>query len=300
MNTHGKKALITGINGFTGHYMAAELSAAGYRVFGLGSSASSTKDDYYQADLSDLDSLVAIIKRILPDVVIHLAAIAFVDHGNPSAFYNVNLMGTRNLLQALASCDKKTEAVLLASSANVYGNRQEGKLKETSSTYPVNDYGVSKLSMEYMAHLWCDELPIIITRPFNYTGVGQEENFLLPKIVKHFKSKASKIELGNINVFRDFTDVRALTNAYLRLIESKLAIGQTINVCSGRIYALSEIMNFCTEITGHEIEIIVNPAFVRANEVKSLSGDVAKLKSIIGNWDTPPIEDTLKWMLEAN
>ncbi len=298
MAVNGKKALITGISGFTGYYMAAELSAAGYRVYGISSVANNCPDNY-QADLTDYDNLVKIIIRIKPDYIVHLAAIAFVGHGDASAFYNVNVVGSRNLLQAVVAANYQPKAVLLASSANVYGNSQEGKLNELAAVNPANDYAVSKLAMEYMAHLWKEYLPIIITRPFNYTGVRQTDNFLLPKIVKHFKEKADKIELGNIDVWRDFTDVRALTEAYLRLIECESAVGQTVNVCSGSTYSLREIIQLCEKITAHKIDIKVNPAFIRVNEVKSLSGDVTKLNKIIGNWNTPPIEETLRWMLEA-
>ncbi|WP_099064149.1 NAD-dependent epimerase/dehydratase family protein [Serratia sp. BW106] len=292
----GKRALITGINGFTGRYVAAELSAAGYRVFGLGS-LPSTQEDYRQVNLLNADELAEVIAQIKPDVVVHLAAIAFVGHGDVSAFYNVNVIGTRNLLQALYDCARPLDAVLIASSANIYGNSVEGKLDESMLANPANDYAVSKLAMEYMAKLWVDKLPILITRPFNYTGVGQADNFLLPKIVKHYKEGAAIIELGNIDVWRDFTDVRALSKAYVALLQAK-PVGETINVCSGRTYSLREAVALCEKISGHTLEIRVNPAFVRPNEVKSLCGDASKLRTVIGEWDTPPLEETLRWMLE--
>lgn len=293
----GKRALITGINGFTGRYVAAELSAAGYRVFGLGS-LPSTQDDYLQVNLLNADELTDAIAQVKPDVVVHLAAIAFVGHGDTSAFYSVNVVGTRNLLQALYNCGNSLDAILIASSANVYGNSIEGKLGEHTSANPANDYAVSKLAMEYMAKLWMDKLPIFITRPFNYTGVGQAENFLLPKIVKHYKDKAAIIELGNIDVWRDFTDVRALSKAYAALLQARPA-GEIINVCSGRTYSLREVVALCEKISGHSLAIRVNPAFVRPNEVKSLCGDASKLRATIGEWDTPPLEETLRWMLES-
>lgn len=249
-------------------------------------------------DLLDIDGLTSVIEKVKPHLVVHLAAIAFVGHGNPAAFYDVNIVGTRNLLAALSVVADNIEAVLLASSANVYGNSQAGILSEETAANPANDYAVSKLAMEYMAKLWSEKLPIIIVRPFNYTGVGQSDNFLLPKIVSHFKRKASEIELGNLDVWRDFTDVRALAKAYLGLLLAK-PIGETVNVCSGRTYSLREVVSLCEKITSHNLSIHVNPAFVRANEVKTLCGDSRKLQRIVDGWNTPPLEDTLRWMLET-
>lgn len=296
MAINGKRALITGIQGFTGHYMAVELSAAGYRVFGLGSQPSN-EVDYFQADLLDLSALSSIVEQVKPHLVVHLAAIAFVGHGDAAAFYDVNVVGTRNLLVALSSVANNIEAVLLASSANVYGNSQAGVLSETAVVNPANDYAVSKLAMEYMAKLWSEELPIIIVRPFNYTGVGQNDNFLLPKIVSHFKRRVNEIELGNLDVWRDFTDVRALVKAYLGLLIAK-PIGEVVNVCSGKTYSLRGVIALCEKITSHQLTIRVNPNFVRANEVKNLCGDSNKLQGIVDGWNTPPLEETLRWMLD--
>ncbi|AIS11886.1 GDP-6-deoxy-D-lyxo-4-hexulose reductase [Pseudomonas chlororaphis subsp. aurantiaca] len=295
MTIAGKRALITGIHGFTGRYMAAELQASGYDVIGLGSQPSDDAD-YHQIDLADGPGLRTLLATVQPDVVVHLAALAFVGHGSADAFYRVNLIGTRNLLEAIAANGKQLDCVLLASSANVYGNVSEGLLSESTPPAPANDYAVSKLAMEYMANLWRDKLPIVIARPFNYTGVGQADNFLLPKIVSHFRRKAQKIELGNLDVWRDFSDVRALVHAYRGLIETK-PVGETVNVSSGRVYSLREVIAMCTAITGHQIQVEVNPAFVRSNEVKTLCGDNSKLRSLIGGWHTPSLDETLSWML---
>jgi nucleoside-diphosphate-sugar epimerase len=290
-----RRVLVTGSAGFTGRYMCAELQAAGYQVFGVGSQPAPVPG-YYQADLQDLAQLSAVLADVKPDVVIHLAALAFVGHGDANAFYQVNLQGTRNLLEAIAACGKTPDCVLLASSANVYGNQTEGVLNESTLPAPANDYAVSKLAMEYMARTWLDRLPIVIARPFNYTGVGQAENFLLPKIVSHFRRKADVIELGNLDVWRDFSDVRSVVAAYRGLIETCPA-GQTFNVASGQTHSLREVLSLCEEITGHHIEVQVNPAFVRANEVKMLCGDASRLRACIGQWDTPPLRETLEWML---
>ncbi|MGK3141607.1 GDP-mannose 4,6-dehydratase [Pantoea sp. C2G6] len=297
--TNGKKALITGIMGFTGQYMAAELSAAGYQVFGFGSSPAQKSPNYIQVDLTNLAEVKQAVERVSPDVVIHLAAIAFVGHADPNAFYDVNLCGSRNLLQALCESAKTPEAVLVASSANVYGNNTPGRLAESTLARPANDYAVSKLAMEYMASLFYSKLPIIITRPFNYTGVGQAENFLIPKIVKHFRQRLPVIELGNIDVWRDFSDVRDVTSRYRALLHSS-AFGQVVNVASGKMHSLREVISLCEELTGHKIDIEVNPQFVRPNEIKELCGDISLLdKLTCDNSAKIPLRDTLKWMLEA-
>ncbi|WP_137984288.1 GDP-mannose 4,6-dehydratase, partial [Pseudomonas viridiflava] len=92
--------------------------------------------------------------------------------------------------------------------------------------------------------LWHARLPLVITRPFNYTGVGQAENFLLPKIVSHFTQRESTIELGNLDVWRDFSDVRAVTSAYRGLLEAR-PLGKTLNVCSGVTHSLREVIEMC-------------------------------------------------------
>jgi len=290
------KALITGIKGFTGQYLESELEAAGWEVWGIEAHEEPGVARYQTVDLADADRLRRIVGEVQPDAVVHLAAIAFVGHGDANAFYRVNLIGTRNLLAALAAAGKRPDCVLLASSANVYGNSTEGVLNESTSPNPANDYAVSKLAMEYMARLWRDRLPIVIARPFNYTGVGQTENFLLPKIVSHFRRRAEVIALGNLDVWRDFSDVRAVVRAYRRLLEVRPA-GETVNICSGRARSLREVLSMAETISGHAMRVEVNPALVRANEVRILCGDSSKLKGMIGEWDTPPLEDTLKWML---
>lgn len=289
------RVLITGIEGFTGHYVAEEFRAAGYEVFGtcLGPS---TEASVLSADLNDVEAVRRVIAEVRPHKVVHLAAISFVGHSNAEAFYRVNVVGTRNLLAALAEADQRPDCVLLASSANVYGNSACEVLDEDTPFNPANDYAVSKIAMEYMARLWMDRLPIVITRPFNYTGVGQAANFLLPKIVDHFKRREAVIELGNLDVWRDFSDVRSVAHIYRRLTETAPA-GLAVNVCSGQSYSLREIIAMAEELSGHTLEVRVNPAFVRANEVRYLRGDVARLRSFVSDWPITDFKETLRWML---
>ena len=250
------KVLVTGATGFTGRHFSSIARDAGYEVYPL------------KADLTDAAAVAEEVLQVEPDYVVHLAAIAFVAHGNVDDIYRVNIVGTRHLLHALSLLHVLPKAVLLPSSSNVYGNAKKERLDETTALQPVNDYGVSKLAMEHMARLWMDELPIVITRPFNYTGLNQHPNFLIPKIVGHFIRKESVIELGNIEVERDYSDVRVVCDSYLKLLLTPEAIGQTVNVCSGVAYSLREIVATMENIAGYKINVQGNPKFVRASEIK--------------------------------
>ncbi len=278
------RILVTGLDGFTGCYIKTELESHGHDVIA------------FKSDLTDPVNVDAEIAKILPEAVVHLAGIAFVGHGSANAFYEVNTIGTRNLLASIAKHAAGIKSILLVSSANVYGNRSEGILDETMTPEPANDYAVSKFAMEQMAHLWFDQLPITIVRPFNYTGVGQEDKYLIPKIVSHFKNKNDIIELGNLEVWREFGDVRSVVDIYRQLIEISPA-GKTLNICTGQSYSLKEIVHLCEKITGHSIEIKVNPEFVRQNEIRELKGDSRLLDSIISDKKSYSLHDTLSWML---
>lgn len=301
-----KKVLITGVNGFTGRYLAFEMSQAGYEVHGLIHKSIADfipgVSKLHVADLSDMAGLSKIVKDIQPEKVVHLAAISFVAHGDTDAIYQTNVLGSRNLLEALVQQKNSIENIMLASSANVYGNAMEGILDECTPASPSNDYAISKLTMEYVARLYAERLPLTIVRPFNYTGVGQSKNFLIPKIVSHVRRGASLINLGNLEIARDFSDVRTVVKCYLRLLQADTTavVGKTFNVCSGCAWTLNQILDMVREISGHTFEVQVNPEFVRHNEIKLLIGSNAKLSLAIGELPAIRLEDTLRWMLEED
>jgi nucleoside-diphosphate-sugar epimerase len=294
----GKRALITGLRGFTGYYMARELAAAGYRVFGTVLPGEQCGPDVFEVDLCDRLAVAAVVEQVQPDVVVHLAGIAFVAHADAALMYRVNVVGTRNLLEALAGARRRAAAVLLASSANIYGNADVARIDENVAPAPANDYAVSKLAMEYMARLWMDKLPIVIARPFNYSGRGQAENFLIAKIAAHFRRGERQIELGNLAIARDFSDVRMVANIYRRLLAASPA-GQAFNICSGRSHSIADVIATLEQIAGYRIEVAVNPAFVRANDVLTLAGNNDKLAAAIGPLDPTPLAETLRWMVQA-
>jgi nucleoside-diphosphate-sugar epimerase len=294
------KILISGADGFTGRYLVALLAAAGHEVHGIAHQPVAPPVAGLVAshicDLTDAAALRDVLARIKPDKIAHLAAIAFVAHGDVDAIYRTNVVGTRNLLEAAATTGG-IDAMLVASSANIYGNQVSGVIDEDVPPAPVNDYGVSKLAMEYVARLYADRLPLIVTRPFNYTGVGQNISFVVPKIVDAAARREPTIELGNLDVARDFSDVRDVVTAYAALLDSTAAIGQTFNICSGEAHSLQDVIAMIRELSGHDFEVRVNPAFVRSNEVKMLCGSRQKLDAVIGAQTLHPLRDTIEWML---
>ncbi|MCC8391803.1 GDP-mannose 4,6-dehydratase [Paraburkholderia sp. MMS20-SJTR3] len=282
------KILITGAHGFTGRHLAARAAAEGHDVVAL------------HANLTDKDALHDEVSRIAPDTVVHLAAISFVGHADLSAFYAVNVVGTTYLLDALAQLPTAPQRVLIASSANVYGNSEQSPLSEAHLPAPVNHYAMSKLAMEYMARTYAERLNIVITRPFNYTGAGQNVNFVIPKLAKHFAERAASVALGNLDVEREFNDVQLICDAYMALLAHGQA-GETYNVCTGKPYTLREIIDTFEAITGHKMTIEVNPAFVRKNEVHRLCGNPDKLNQLLQangvSLNVPTLRETLTRML---
>lgn len=284
------KILLTGASGFTGKPFADLARAAGHEVVAL------------TCDLADKAALRQQILAAAPDYVVHLAAISFVGQADDNAFYAVNVVGTMNLLDALHALPQAPHRVLLASSANVYGNCDASPITESQPPAPMNHYATSKLAMEHMARTHADRLPLIFTRPFNYTGVGQDNKFLIPKLVSHFARRAPAIELGNLHVEREFNDVDMVCAAYLQLLEHGQP-GETYNICSGNAYTLQHVIELLYRITGHQIDVTVNPAFVRAGEVHRLCGSPARLQALPapkkGLPPTRSLEETLRHMLAA-
>lgn len=295
--SRSKRLLITGIAGFTGDHLARYFTALGYEVYGT-TIDEPCMPNLFRCDLRDRDAIRSVVEHIHPTHVIHLAAISFVAESNTSLIYDVNVIGSCNLLDALAGLSKAPQKVILASSATVYGDQGCEVLDESMCPRPVNHYGCSKLVMEQMASTYRSKFPIIITRPFNYTGVGQPEHFLIPKIVNHFKEHKSIIELGNLHVEREFNDIRDVCEIYAKLLTCD-AQGETLNLCTGRGITLLSVIDRMNEIAGYEIEVRVNPAFVRPNEIKRLVGSVDRLTSLIGTIKPRPIRDTLLSMYEA-
>ena len=272
-------------------HFAKLAEAAGHRITAL------------QSNITDAPALEAEVLTTDPDWVIHFAGISFVASKDDEAFYRVHALGSSNLLASLSKLRKKPVKVLLASSATVYGNSNVAHASEDQQLNPIDHYAMSKVAMEEMAKTFMDRLPIIIARPFNYTGPGQKGNFLIPKLIAHFTQKNASIELGNLNVEREFNDINMICEAYLNLLQYGTP-AETYNVGSGNARSLKQVIDTLIQMTGHAIEVKVNPDFVRANEVRRMCADPAKLNTLFQahgiQLNVPPLEYTLQRMLQAD
>ena len=279
------RVAVTGAAGFTGRYLLPELVRRGHDAFALA------------ADVTDPQALADALANRAPEAVVHLAAKAFVNVADYGDFYAVNQVGSFNLLEALARVAPGAR-VILASTAQVYGAQASGLVDEASPILPANHYALSKAAMEMGSRFWADRLRITIVRPFNYTGVGQETRYLVPKIVDHFRRRAETIELGNMNVRRDFGDVRSVVDAYAALLEAE-AQPMVVNVATATLESVRGIVDRLEAMTGHHVEVRVNPAFVRADDVPVLGGNNERLRAAATGWQPRLIDETLDWMLKA-
>jgi nucleoside-diphosphate-sugar epimerase len=289
-SSRGGRVWITGHSGFTGQHLSVALAQAGFEPL-----AAPHLPDF---DLRSAASIARELERARPDYVVHLAAVSFVGHGNAADFYQVNTVGTMQLLEGILAAALPVRKIIVASSANIYGNARREPITEDTAPAPVNHYACSKLAMEHMARTLYDRLPILVVRPFNYTGVGQTETFLVPKMVRHFAQRAPVLKLGNLDVVRDFSDVRMVAAAYCALLTSPL-VGTEVNICSGTGHALQSIVDTLAACAGFSPRIEVDPALVRTAELKRLIGSNARLVEAIGALPYGDFSATLRWMLDS-
>jgi nucleoside-diphosphate-sugar epimerase len=280
--------LVTGSTGFTGPYLLKELKQRGHNVVSLKSNL---------LNPSDIEDEV---KKINPDHVFHLGGLSHLTSNQPDELYKVNTVGSLNLLKALNVYCKNTKSIFLASTAYVYGPT-EGKISENSPLLPDSHYAMSKLSMEYLCKANSDRIKVIVFRPFNYTGCGQNMKFLIPKIIKLFKEKQNPIELGNLNVEREFNDVLWFVSVIVSLLEIPNTEG-TFNICTGISYKLTKILEILETISDHKPLIKIKSDLVREGEKMKICGDPKKLFNHLNSYNLSPkipsIESTLIKMFD--
>jgi len=292
-----ERVLITGATGFTGRLLVGRLRQNRREVMAFSNGADD--EGVRNVDLRDFHSLTQAVSQIRPSAVVHLAGIAATDHSDIGEIYSANVVGTANLFGALAAVNIEPQIVIIASSAQVYAApKGDAPLTEDSPLAPQSHYAVSKRTAEDIARIYSSRFPVIVTRPFNYTGPGQSPSFLVPKIVQHYAEGKSEIRLGNLDLFRDFSDVGRVVEAYYRLVSEPID-PDTINICSGHSVHLTDIPKILEEISGRTIEVITDPSLVRGNEPHVIAGSPSRLETLVGPLPNPEFRETLLHMYEA-
>jgi GDP-6-deoxy-D-talose 4-dehydrogenase len=287
------RVLITGGSGFTGRPLAERLRRDGHEVVAL---AHETSDaGVLNVDVRDFDGLAQALLRTHPSAIVHLAGIAEPAYGNVGDIYSANVVGTANLFASLTAAKIEPRIVIVASSAHVYQIADGRPLTEDDPLSPMTHYGVSKRATEDIAALYSSRFPIIITRPFNYTGPGQTTKFLVPRIVLHYVEKRGEIRLGNLDLFRDYSDITRVVEAYARLL-SRTIKPTTTNICSGRAVHLTDILEFMDKLSGHPMRVVTEPSLVRSGEPHFIVGSPVRLESLVGPLPNPEFRETLARM----
>lgn len=297
------RVLVTGGNSFIDVHLLRALVAAGHSVTATLRSEAEARPPVdvpcLIASLEDAERWATVGHEVRPECVIHLAGLALVTHADASELYKTNVVGTDNLLKGLASVADLRPQVLLASTSGVYGNQAAPLIDETLPPRPANHYAVSKLAMEFLAFQHAERFPLRVLRPFNVVGPGQNETFLVPKLVKHHVERSAELQLGNLEPERDFIDVRDVARFVTRLIERPPEALDVVNLCSGVGTSIAQLLELLAQLTNHRPTITVNPQFVRKNEVWRIVGDNRKLSRLTGLNVQHTIRDTLEAMVGA-
>lgn len=294
----GKTALITGADSFTGQYVARELLAAGYRVIGTTSSGQGNLPfgtQIRKLELIDRIAIRILLSEARPDVVVHLETHPKTQSDDIEKIYTVDIAWTSKLLEELDAISLKRPIVMIISDASVYGNSSHSVIDEQVEISPLDDFSVSKISVEHIAKIWMDRIHIIIVRPFNYSGLGQHPSFFLPKIVDSFQRREASIRLPQLNIKRDFSDVRLVAAAYRALLYRAPESG-VYNVCSGIAYSLEDIHKTMETIADFKINLIETKALKLPEVIEVQIGNNNRLENVIGKIIPIPLEKTLRWM----
>jgi GDP-4-dehydro-6-deoxy-D-mannose reductase len=258
-------------------------------------------------DVRDAKKVERAVAEICPEAVIHLAAQSFVPQSfdDPLETLQINFLGTFNLLQALKHHGFRGR-FLFVSSADVYGavSPELLPISEDTPLKPRSPYGVSKVASEALCVQWAqtEELSVIVARPFNHIGAGQSDRFVVASLAKQIASAKRRHEkpvfhVGDLDVTRDFTDVRDVVRAYLLLLAGG-ENGAVYNICSGVERSIRSVLEELLRLAGIEAEVRQDDKRIRASEQKRLVGSADKIRIQTGWQPHIPFGDSLKAVLE--
>jgi GDP-4-dehydro-6-deoxy-D-mannose reductase len=305
-----RRVLITGGTGFVGphliRFLKSKPNSSTIAVIGAGGSQSRQEPgvDYYELDIRKADEVRSVVRKISPTHIYHLAGISAVDvsWSDPRLTFEVNVLGASNLFEAAMGLPS-IPRILNVSTSQVYAS-SDAILTENSQVNPENPYAASKAMAELLRVQYrkCSAGGIVTARSFNHTGPGQTPNFVLPSIAKQFAEieaglRPPKLTVGNIEVKRDFMDVRDVVQAYSALLD-KGRTNEIYNVCSGSAHRVADVIGKFEAISGITIQIDTDPARLRSNEVSQILGDSTKMRTETGWSPQIPLEKTLRDLLD--
>ncbi|MCX7757375.1 MAG: GDP-mannose 4,6-dehydratase [candidate division WOR-3 bacterium] len=300
-----KRILITGIEGFVGNHLLRFLRTKKYKIYGMHYKPCQLDEVIrYHGDIRDYSWVLKVIEDAKPTVIFHLAAQSSVAYGEKERFetFSINVTGTFNVLEAVYALGINSR-IIYVSSCEVYGIHTK-KVTEKSLLKPVSFYATTKICAENLCHYYnkIRGLDVIILRPFSHTGPGQSEQFIFPriarKIVEIEKGMIKPvIEVGNLNLKRDYTDVRDIVRAY-ELAMNFCKSGEVYNITSGKLYTLKTGVDYLLSLTNKKIDLRINKSLFRRNDIPLLTGSAQKFIRLTG-WQ-PKIDffTTLKDLLE--
>ncbi len=303
-----KRAFVTGLTGFVGRHLRALLEAEGWEVVGTSyPDRPREADKVFFLDLRRESDVRQAVKDVRPRRVFHLAALSNVQQSweKRTETLETNLMGTYNLLEAVRR-EAPESRVLVVSSSDVYGlhGLREVRLREDHPTQAVSPYAFTKVCGEVLAGFYAriERLDVVVARPFPHTGPGQSPDFVCSdwasQIARIERSGApAVIKVGNVEVERDFLDVRDVVRAYQGLLD-KGRSGEVYNVASGHAVSLRWILDSLLAHAACPIKVEPDPAKFRKADIPSLAGDSEKIRNETGWEPRIPLGRTLRDLLE--
>ncbi len=307
-----QRVLITGADGFIASHLLKELAReTSWSLAGIGLKPRPSADvdglAYRVADLTEYEVVRDVLEEYRPEAIFHLAAQPSVHLSweDPWTTYRVNMVGQLNLLEALRRLGMNA-SVHIACSSEEYGKvpPEMMPLDEESPFNPCSHYAVSKVAQETLGLMYHRAFGwrVLVTRGFNQAGPGQSADFVIPSFARQIamiEAGASEpvLKVGNLEARRDFTDVRDTVRAY-RMVMEKGRPGAAYNVCSGKAYAVSELLETLLSLSDAPIGIERDPERQRPSDIPLLMGDNTRLRRETGWEPLIPLEQTLRDTLD--
>jgi GDP-4-dehydro-6-deoxy-D-mannose reductase len=304
-----RRVLVTGATGFVGAYLTAHLAAAypDWRVTGTTRHGADAAARLACCDLRDADAVAELVQAVQPGMIVHLAGQSNVpaSFAEPEATLANNILGTLHLLDACRAHAPEAR-LLIVSSNEVYGptSPEVQPLREDRPLRPVNPYAVSKAAQEMLALQYAHSygLDVVVARPFNHIGPGQTDRFVISafarQVVEVERGERRSVSVGNLDVARDFTDVRDVVRAYLLLLERGVR-GGVYNIGRGTAIQIAGVLDTLCRLAQVEIAVERDPARMRPSDAPVMMGDTPRLRQATG-WEpeiplAQSLRETLAW-----